>query len=88
MSLEDIKLEYIKWVDSRSSDDWTEVDRIEPTCIVCETVGWVVKENSDVLVVSGTRCLEIQQVCLLMYIPRIAVTQRSRPVPSRFLGAE
>lgn len=71
---------YVRWVDSAthrvSTREWIDPEDLEDGEVICETVGWLVKENTHSLYVAGS--IAPDEVCCVMQIPKSAV--RSRPV--------
>lgn len=50
------KLIYVEWVDHASGDGWARPEHVDPTPLRCATIGWLLKETKDTLVLNGTAC--------------------------------
>jgi hypothetical protein len=70
-----MNLEQIIWHDAFSVDEWT--DKIEDKPCVCETIGFVVKENDNVIAVSHTRQIDIETYCCTIIIPKSCIVSRT-----------
>ncbi len=46
------RLAFIEWLDAYCLTGWREVKDIDSEPLTCRTVGWIVKENEDCLVVA------------------------------------
>lgn len=69
------RLVHVVWVDSVASDlGWTSPDEAGVTSKEpCETVGFLLRENADEVVVALSWSPNTEQVCSTMTIPRVAV---------------
>lgn len=74
------RLVFVEWYDSASTDGWRKVGVHEPIDVedlLCSSVGWVVEESPDVLVISShlshKRGGEINQIHSDMAIPKLAI---------------
>jgi hypothetical protein len=77
------KLELVSWVDSRQSEgSWRFIEDVpEPCVVVCQTVGWVVRESDVAIMIAQSigdcdsdsdeyQCAGIKQ------IPNCCITSR------------
>lgn len=69
--------EHVIWADSRSEDDWTGIDTLEPKIALCETVGFVVAETDNILCIASTIEGSTNQCCLIIHIPQEAIRKRT-----------
>jgi len=69
---------YIKWEDIFSHDPWTPIQEaismMSEPCI-CETIGYILFENKDAIVICNTQNTE-SQVCGLIRIPKGCIKDR------------
>ena len=70
------KLYRIKWVDSSRFTTWMNLSDLpdKHTCN-CVTVGYVVKRTKKAIYVSGSIDLSNGNFCMVMEIPRCAITK-------------
>lgn len=69
----------VEWIDSAgASDRWefTEIVGTEPCR--CQTVGWLIQQGEEVMVIAGHRTVNREQVNGHMVIPKVAVTKVTR----------
>lgn len=78
-------LELVEWVDSQTTyAGWVRLDEIgdrRPLVGEMRTVGWVVRENDDAILIAqnvGSTDGGSQQICHAMTIPKVAITSRTR----------
>ena len=81
--------EKIDWVDSYgSAPSWERLGEIDSSVLVCQSVGWVVHEDDESVVIAPHRALETEhtdsQVSGHMTIPKVAIRSRT---PISFSGA-
>lgn len=76
------RLVLVDWFDSFGvGPDWSEWDEArEVQPLVCQSVGWVLRDNNDVLVIASHRSDKdhkhsSQQWCGDMTIPKVAVVK-------------
>lgn len=71
---------YVEWVDSKGMNAWTSLDEIEPSVCKCISVGFLIKEKDDVLVVVPhiTLTEKDNQGDGIIVIPMKAVTKYQR----------
>lgn len=67
----------IEWTDARTEEGWTEQDDIEPRLAHVTTIGFLVKETDEMLIVAGSVDAKTQQVFSLTFIPLQCVESRS-----------
>ena len=81
--MEMTKAVYLEWVDSAGFPEWQtqdEIDELVPYCV--RTVGLLVKETEDCLIVAVAETLDQGESCFkkcyngIMSIPCVAVTTR------------
>jgi len=70
-----MNLEQIIWEDAFSEDEWT--DKIDDQPMVCETIGFVIKENEKVVAVSHTKQLDDEVYCCTIIIPKSCIVSRA-----------
>lgn len=73
-----MKLVIVEWMDSSQGEGWTPVSEIEDGCIAIRSVGWVLRETKDVLVIAPHHGERLgrdtpEQACGYMKIPKLAV---------------
>ncbi len=77
------KLVMIEWVDSCGcSSHWQsseDLEEIEP--MVCKSVGWLLQENSNCVVIAPHNCEDTKQMCGDMTIPTLAITKITALTP-------
>lgn len=71
------QLVFVKWHDAKGvSDTWQFLkDAAEPAPAVMESVGWVIQENDDVIVIAPHMSTDedSSQYCGEMQIPKVAI---------------
>lgn len=75
-------VEYIKWIDHFSVDEWKQVEDIDAAPAPVESVGWIVKENEAVVVLAVNACSKSEEteVSCTMVIMRSCIIERKRLV--------
>ena len=72
-----LKKVYVEWVDSARNNDWNTVDEINFKTsfrpIEVETVGWLIHETDDYIVVAQSIGYEPEQFCGTMTIPKCSI---------------
>lgn len=81
-------IELIEWVDPYSDDsEWTSVDSIDIDLPTVYSIGHVIKETDDVVVLAhsmGRRPFkDTNEVCGIMILPKVVIKAR-RPVNVQF----
>lgn len=73
----------IEWVDSAQRERWAWIDEFErgTEVLICRTVGWVLAETDEAVVVvssiSGEKNAELREAaCGGMVIPKVAMVSR------------
>lgn len=70
---------YIEWVDSSHISGWNKIGSIDlgKSNIICRSIGWIVEEDEDVIIISGhLDSLKDDNVVLcntLMSIPKCSI---------------
>lgn len=68
------KLVCVHWIDAESSSGWVDNKEIEEAmCPIVETVGWVVRDDDEVMAIAQT--ISGGDRCAVMYIPRMMVRE-------------
>ena len=67
------KLVLVKWIDSVQSMAWNFDDYEAPKPKVCESVGWLLAQNDEAVVVTGNMTDKCEQHCGDMVIPTVAI---------------
>ena len=76
------KIELIQWVDSFGCGSrWQEMDSMKDRAVLyCHSVGFVIKETDDYVVIVPHRAVETEQCeeqgCGDMTIPKVCITSR------------
>lgn len=66
-------LVYIRWVDSTREGGWVDVSDMVPGIDVCESVGWLTRDEKDFVSVAGSRSPMTNGFCGVITIPRCAI---------------
>lgn len=72
----DWPIEVVEWYDSESIDPWTNVDDLNSDGPAIITIGFVVKENDRMLVVSPNWDSKNRNVSCVMMIPKCCIKKR------------
>ena len=56
--MEGKRLVIVEWLDHTEGKDWVEIDKVDPDPLHCFTVGWVIAETDDVMVVAPNYSVE------------------------------
>lgn len=68
------KLAIVKWVDSGGRNSWMSMDEAERENVCqCESVGWIVSDNEERIVIVQSRDHSNGTVHSTMTIPKVAV---------------
>lgn len=43
---------WLRWMDSGSTPGWGDEESLKEEALVCESIGWLVKENKNVIVLA------------------------------------
>lgn len=70
------RYEQILWVDARSDDGWTALDDLDVRLASIATVGRVVSETDDVIVVASSEDSRTRQLSAIVYIPKACIVKR------------
>jgi hypothetical protein len=69
-----MKLILIEWLDSkRLSEGWEYTEDIEPSVVICQSVGWILRENKSCIVIMPHRDKNKTQGCGIISIPKCAI---------------
>jgi len=66
---------FVRWIDARSVDAWTEPGECEVAPATVESVGWVYGETEDALTIAGSKS-DCGQMSGMMIIPKVCVQER------------
>ncbi len=73
------KLVWIKWVDSIGYSKWTNEDYLkeefEKDILCCESVGWVIKEDKDRIMIAPHKSLNTNSFDGTMTIPKCSIKE-------------
>lgn len=72
----DWKVEIVHWVDPHSLDPWTDIDEINLKPCDIHSVGYVLKENKESLVLSLNVNDENKDASCIMIIPKVCIKSR------------
>ena len=70
---------FVRWIDARSVDAWTEPGECEVAPATVESVGWVYGETEDALTIAGSKS-DCGQMSGMMIIPKVCVQERTELV--------
>ena len=70
-----MKMIYVKWVDSTSWDRWKKLPLDDSTLSVIETVGYLIENKKDRIVVAGS-VSDMGNADLILAIPKGAIVER------------
>lgn len=75
-----MRLVHIKWLDSCGvTTNWDWLKDIKHNAVTCSSIGWVVKENEECISIAShiahNSPKDEDQVCGIMTIPRVAITE-------------
>lgn len=68
-------MEYILWIDSSSTSGWVFVENMDYSLVTVESIGWVIKEDSDSVTIASHRTGH-GEVHSPMTIPKINIVSR------------
>lgn len=68
----------VRWVDSRSEDNWIEQEDVKPQLATITTLGCVVKETDKILCIAASVDDATGQVSGIMHIPKQCILSRRR----------
>ena len=65
----------VSWIDSCGSGGWRPADVIAGAagCTVCESIGWLARDDGREIVVAGHRSQSTDEYSGAMAIPRVAI---------------
>jgi hypothetical protein len=70
---------YVVWVDSASITGWQDPAKVDHEVMVCETLGFVVKETKDALTLCLNKTDEHRSLCNrghFITIPKVSIKSR------------
>lgn len=70
-----MKIVRVKWVDAFSTDAWTDFEDLSTDSMIATTVGFLVKELPNLLIVASTVSRD-RQACCTMHIPKGWIMER------------
>ena len=71
-------LVHIFWADSTLENRWSNVDGMVSGVDDCESIGWLVRDATDFITISGHRSNKTDSWAGIMTIPRIAIKKIKR----------
>ena len=79
-----LPLVYVEWVDSATVHGWHSLDELQRDCtsVLMQSVGWIVKETDDTLMLSAHLHKEtdehdaVRMAADATAIPKVAITMR------------
>lgn len=66
---------FVRWIDSRSVDAWTEPGECDVTPATIESIGWIYGETEDTLAIAGSRA-GCGQMSGIIIIPKVCIQDR------------
>jgi len=66
---------YIEWLDSHGGEGWIRSDDINEPKLLIKTIGWLVKEHSDYVILT-TSYNEWNNILSQLAIPKVAIVKR------------
>lgn len=75
-NLDSMKSVYLEWEDSESLSSWKYVDELPIDVHICRSLGWIIKETKDVLVIASSVSSGGDQCTGAIGIPKRAITRR------------
>lgn len=70
---------YVEWVDSSRNNDWNIINEIDFNLSFCpvniETIGWLVHETDNYIVIAQSIGYEPEQFCGTITIPKCSVNK-------------
>ena len=73
--MKEFKRVLVKWVDSARNMDWGLYEDVNEVPIECESVGYLIKEKFDYIVVALSIAYEPLKVCQTMTIPKCSIKE-------------
>lgn len=66
---------YIEWLDSHGGEGWVRSEDIDEPKLLIKTIGWLVKEHKDYVILSTSKN-EWNSVISQLAIPKVAIVKR------------
>jgi hypothetical protein len=79
MELKDFRLVEVQWVDSYGvTSSWGDIDEVidESSHTTIHSVGWIIKEREEDIVLAPNFCTKTNNVCGVMVIPRVSIKKQ------------
>lgn len=73
----EMRYQQIVWFDARSEDGWTSPDDLDVRLASITTVGRVIRETDDVVVIASSEDSRSRQLSAIMYIPKACIAKRN-----------
>lgn len=70
MKINNFPAVYVKWLDAQSHDDWMSIEDLEDNLPEIHTVGFLIKESSEMITVVQNYDSSNNQISMVMEIPR------------------
>ena len=74
---------HVTWKDAVSVDEWTHIDEIVPTFHMIESVGMLVKEDDDTLVLGLNHDVDSGNWACFIHIPKDMIMVRTEMLMGR-----
>lgn len=68
----------VDWVDSASAHGWNHIEAINPELKVCTSVGFLINETKDSLIVACSLSFDPDLCSGDISIPKVAILKRTR----------
>lgn len=72
--MKEFKKVLVRWVDSARNMDWGLYEDVNETPVECESVGYLIKEKLDYIVLALSVVYKPLQVCQTMTIPKCSIS--------------
>ena len=77
------EVQFIRWLDSQSLDQWSEQGEQEVAPALVESIGWIYGETDEAIALAGTRTVTgqmsgiivIPKVCILVRHPGVIIVR-------------
>jgi hypothetical protein len=66
----------VDWVDSSAAHGWNHIDAINPALKVCTSIGFLINETEDALIIAAHLSFDPDLCCGDMSIPKVAIVKR------------
>lgn len=68
---------FVRWVDSSAAHGWNHIEAINPALKVCTSIGFLINETDDALILAAHLSFDPDLCCGDMSIPKVAIIQRT-----------